>query len=220
MAERRCHDPPGGTTSWWLTCRTTRVGPPRSPPHRVRLSYRSKVVAPMYLVVRDPCGSEQKECRRAAIHHLRREEMPSRISVRLAAAAPPSACWQVQRLPQDKRPAKPVTIIVPFAAGGNTDVMARIFSDHLSKRLGQQFIVENWVGAGGVTGLQALTQGGARRLHRRGGHLGRPRHQSRADQGQYPMTMSRRTSPISMAWRRSRTSGSSTRPCRPTPCRS
>jgi tripartite-type tricarboxylate transporter receptor subunit TctC len=59
---------------------------------------------------------------------------------------------------QDKWPAKPVTIIVPFAAGGNTDVMARIFSDHLSKRLGQQFVVENKAGAGGVTGLNVMAK--------------------------------------------------------------
>ena len=51
-----------------------------------------------------------------------------------------------------------MTVIVPFAAGGNTDVMARIFSDHLTKRLGQQFVVENRSGAGGVTGLQAMTR--------------------------------------------------------------
>src|SRR5262245_8606730 len=52
---------------------------------------------------------------------------------------------------QDKWPSRPVTVIVPFAAGGNTDVMARIFAEHLGKRLGQQFVIENKPGAGGVT---------------------------------------------------------------------
>ena len=33
---------------------------------------------------------------------------------------------------QDKWPSRPVTVIVPFAAGGNTDVMARIFAEHLA----------------------------------------------------------------------------------------
>jgi tripartite-type tricarboxylate transporter receptor subunit TctC len=59
---------------------------------------------------------------------------------------------------QDQWPSKQVTIIVPFAAGGNTDVMARIFADQLTKRLGQKFIVENKPGAGGVTGLNAAAK--------------------------------------------------------------
>src|SRR6476660_2110796 len=49
-------------------------------------------------------------------------------------------------------PSRPVTIIVPFAAGGTTDVIARIVGEHMSRTLGQQFIIENVVGAGGTTG--------------------------------------------------------------------
>ncbi len=49
-------------------------------------------------------------------------------------------------------PSRPVTIIVPFAAGGTTDVVARIVGEHVSRTLGQQFVVENVVGAGGTTG--------------------------------------------------------------------
>jgi tripartite-type tricarboxylate transporter receptor subunit TctC len=59
---------------------------------------------------------------------------------------------------QDKWPSRPVTIIVPFAAGGNTDVMARLFSERLSTKLGQQFIVENKTGAGGSVGLTAAAR--------------------------------------------------------------
>jgi tripartite-type tricarboxylate transporter receptor subunit TctC len=49
-------------------------------------------------------------------------------------------------------PARTITLIVPFAAGGPTDVVARIVSDHMSKTLSQQFVIENVVGAGGTTG--------------------------------------------------------------------
>ena len=48
-------------------------------------------------------------------------------------------------------PARPVTLIVPFAAGGPTDVISRIVSEHMSRTLGQQIVIENIVGAGGTT---------------------------------------------------------------------
>jgi tripartite-type tricarboxylate transporter receptor subunit TctC len=47
-------------------------------------------------------------------------------------------------------PARPVTVIVPFAAGGNTDMMARLGAQHLSTKFGQTFIVENRPSAGGA----------------------------------------------------------------------
>jgi len=49
-------------------------------------------------------------------------------------------------------PSRPITLIVPFAAGGPTDIIARIVADHMSKTLGQQLVIENVVGAGGTTG--------------------------------------------------------------------
>jgi tripartite-type tricarboxylate transporter receptor subunit TctC len=49
-------------------------------------------------------------------------------------------------------PARPVTLIVPFAPGGASDVIARIVGEYLSRSLGQQFVVENVAGAGGTTG--------------------------------------------------------------------
>jgi tripartite-type tricarboxylate transporter receptor subunit TctC len=49
-------------------------------------------------------------------------------------------------------PARPITMIVPFAAGGPTDVTARIVAEHMSRTLGQQIIIENVLGAGGTTG--------------------------------------------------------------------
>ena len=50
-------------------------------------------------------------------------------------------------------PTKPITMIVPFAAGGPTDVIARIVGEHMSKTLGQQVVIENVAGAGGTTGI-------------------------------------------------------------------
>ena len=54
-------------------------------------------------------------------------------------------------------PTRPITMIVPFAAGGPSDVSARIVSEHMSRTLGQRLVVENVVGAGGTTGsLRAM----------------------------------------------------------------
>ena len=53
--------------------------------------------------------------------------------------------------PPTGRPA-PVTVIVPFGAGGNTDMMARLGAQYLSDKLGQAFVVENRPGAGGALG--------------------------------------------------------------------
>jgi tripartite-type tricarboxylate transporter receptor subunit TctC len=55
-------------------------------------------------------------------------------------------------------PNKPVTIIVPFAAGGPTDVVARLVGQHMSRTLGQTFVVENIGGAGGSLGMTRVAQ--------------------------------------------------------------
>lgn len=53
-------------------------------------------------------------------------------------------------------PAKPVTVIIPFGAGGTTDVIGRIVCEKLHQRLGKAFVIENRAGAGGNTGVAAL----------------------------------------------------------------
>jgi tripartite-type tricarboxylate transporter receptor subunit TctC len=55
-------------------------------------------------------------------------------------------------------PTKPITIIVPFAAGGPTDVVARLLGSHMSRTLGQTIVVENVGGAGGTLGMTRVAQ--------------------------------------------------------------
>jgi len=55
-------------------------------------------------------------------------------------------------------PERPITLIVPFAAGGPTDVVARIVGDNMSRTLGEQIVVENVTGAGGTTGTSRAAQ--------------------------------------------------------------
>jgi tripartite-type tricarboxylate transporter receptor subunit TctC len=68
-------------------------------------------------------------------------------------AGPPVAWAQAQAWPS-----RPVTVILPFAAGGGTDLLARALAQDLSKRLGQQFIVDNRSGAGGNIGAAAVAK--------------------------------------------------------------
>ncbi|MGE4243090.1 Bug family tripartite tricarboxylate transporter substrate binding protein [Ramlibacter sp.] len=58
-------------------------------------------------------------------------------------------------------PEKPVRLLVPFAAGGPTDQLARSFAQRLSKELGQPVIAENRVGGNSVVAIQAVVQSGA-----------------------------------------------------------
>lgn len=53
-------------------------------------------------------------------------------------------------------PTKPVKLVVGFAAGGPTDVVARAFADHASRALGQPFIIDNKPGAGTIIAAQAV----------------------------------------------------------------
>src|SRR5262245_1677321 len=53
-------------------------------------------------------------------------------------------------------PARPLTMIIPFAAGGPTDVLGRVVAQRMGEILGQQVVVENVGGAGGMTGSKRV----------------------------------------------------------------
>jgi tripartite-type tricarboxylate transporter receptor subunit TctC len=72
------------------------------------------------------------------------------LALSLIAVTP---CAQAQDYP-----ARPVTIIVPFAAGGGTDVLARLLAQKLEQRLGKPFLIENRGGAGTVLGAAAAAR--------------------------------------------------------------
>ncbi len=69
-------------------------------------------------------------------------------------------------------PNKPITMIVPFAAGGPTDIIARIVGEHMSRTLGQQIVIENVAGAGGTTGITRASQATADGYTIMMGHMG------------------------------------------------
>ncbi|MGB3820866.1 Bug family tripartite tricarboxylate transporter substrate binding protein [Achromobacter pulmonis] len=58
-------------------------------------------------------------------------------------------------------PERPITLIVPAAAGGNADITARLIGQEMARQLGQAVVVENRVGAGGRIGTQALVRAAA-----------------------------------------------------------
>ncbi|MEN5165722.1 tripartite tricarboxylate transporter substrate binding protein [Achromobacter kerstersii] len=65
-----------------------------------------------------------------------------------ALAGPAHAAW----------PERPITLIIPAAPGGTTDIAARLIADKLGAKLGQQVIVENRAGAAGIIGAQTLAR--------------------------------------------------------------
>jgi tripartite-type tricarboxylate transporter receptor subunit TctC len=85
----------------------------------------------------------------------------SSVSRRGALAAAAAATLLLAAGPagaQGAWPNKPVRIVVPFAAGGTTDILARAVAPELSKAFGQQFIVDNRAGAGGNVGAEIVAR--------------------------------------------------------------
>ncbi len=85
------------------------------------------------------------------------KRIAQRMAFACAAAATLAGTFTGTRA-QDAYPTRPVTVIVTFAAGGNADTLGRIFAERMSVRLGQQFVIENRAGAGGTTGITAMTR--------------------------------------------------------------
>ena len=69
-------------------------------------------------------------------------------------------------------PTKPITMIVPFAAGGPTDVIARIVGENMSRTLGKTVVIENVAGAGGTTGITRAGRAAADGYTIMMGHMG------------------------------------------------
>ena len=77
---------------------------------------------------------------------------------RLILAAIAIAAFTQSALAQDKWPSRPIKLIVPYAAGGNTDAVARIAGVHLQNDLGVSVVIENRGGAGGIVGTDAVAK--------------------------------------------------------------
>jgi tripartite-type tricarboxylate transporter receptor subunit TctC len=83
------------------------------------------------------------------------EDHEMRFSIRLTGLLCVAALGLVSALPYvhaQGYPSRPITVVVPFPAGGPSDVVARIVAENMSKTLGQQMIIENVGGAGGTIG--------------------------------------------------------------------
>jgi tripartite-type tricarboxylate transporter receptor subunit TctC len=86
--------------------------------------------------------------------------MPSRRSLLVAAAASAVAAPAALRAQQDAgwRPSRPIRFIVPFVAGGSTDIAARLIAERMGEILGQPVVVENRGGSGGNIGGEMVAR--------------------------------------------------------------
>jgi tripartite-type tricarboxylate transporter receptor subunit TctC len=94
------------------------------------------------------------------IHYAKHEEDPrmNAITVARIACAALVAAAAGAASAQAGYPSKPVRMIVPSSAGGGTDIVARIIAPELSKRLGQQVVIDNRPGAGTMIGIEVAAK--------------------------------------------------------------
>jgi tripartite-type tricarboxylate transporter receptor subunit TctC len=84
--------------------------------------------------------------------------MPLNRSARVVLAAVTAAALPAAALAQQPYPDKPIRFVVPYAPGGNTDVIARTLSEKMTPRLGQTVLVENRPGAGTLIGTEFVAR--------------------------------------------------------------
>src|SRR4051794_41442936 len=84
--------------------------------------------------------------------------MQGRSACAMAMLLIPSLAGAVGIARAQAYPTKPITIVVPFAAGGGNDIMARLLGQHMGSALGQQFVIDNRGGAAGTIGARAVAK--------------------------------------------------------------
>ena len=126
---------------------------------RPRLSrkYRAAAADPCQPLTPMPVFTK---ARCVAEHHPKLLEATMRRRALLRLATLPALAWPVGARAQ-AFPTKPVTIIVPFSAGGPLDTLCRILAEHMQGTLGQAVVIEEVTGAGGAIGITRVARSAA-----------------------------------------------------------
>jgi tripartite-type tricarboxylate transporter receptor subunit TctC len=80
------------------------------------------------------------------------------VLLKIAVLAAAACCAAAAPAQPSAYPSKPIRLVVPFAPGGSSSIVARAFSAEMSKGLGQQFVVENKPGAGGNIAMEEVAK--------------------------------------------------------------
>ncbi len=89
---------------------------------------------------------------------MTRARMSRRQLMRSGAAAAAAVAFAGSAIAQTAYPNRPIRLIVPFAAGGSTDLSARLVAEFAGRELGQPIVVENKGGAGGSVGMEQVAK--------------------------------------------------------------